>query len=76
MTDSGGVQEEAPSLGKPTLVLRDTTERPEAIEAGTAKLVGTKYEDVTKYMKALEGELYHQMQSLNNPYGDGKTSKK
>lgn len=76
MTDSGGVQEEAPSLGKPTLVLRDTTERPEAIEAGTAKLVGTKYEDVTKYMKALEGELYHQMAKSNNPYGDGKTSEK
>ena len=76
MTDSGGVQEEAPSLGKPTLVLRDTTERPEAIEAGTAKLVGTKYEDVTKYMKLLEGELYHQMAKANNPYGDGKTSER
>ena len=76
MTDSGGVQEEAPSLGKPTLVLRDTTERPEAIEAGTAKLVGTKYEDVTKYMKLLEGELYYQMAKANNPYGDGKTSER
>lgn len=76
MTDSGGVQEEAPSLGKPTLVLRDTTERPEAIEAGTAKLVGTKYEDVTKYMKLLEGELYYQMAKAHNPYGDGKTSER
>lgn len=74
MTDSGGVQEEAPSLGKPTLVLRDTTERPEAIEAGTAKLVGTKYEEVVKYMKLLEGDLYKQMARANNPYGDGKTS--
>ena len=49
LSNSGGVQEEAPSLGKPTLVLRDTTERPEAIEAGTAKLVGTKYEDCLLY---------------------------
>ena len=76
MTDSGGVQEEAPSLGKPTLVLRDTTERPEAIEAGTAKLVGTKYDEVIKYMELLEGELYQQMSKANNPYGDGKTSQR
>ena len=76
MTDSGGVQEEAPSLGKPTLVLRDTTERPEAIKAGTAKLVGTKYEDVMKYMKLLEGNLYEEMSKANNPYGDGKTSER
>ena len=74
MTDSGGVQEEAPSLGKPTLVLRDTTERPEAIEAGTAKLVGTKYDKVIKYMELLEGELYQQMSKANNPYGTGVTS--
>ena len=74
MTDSGGVQEEAPSLGKPTLVLRDTTERPEAIEAGTAKLIGTKYDDVIKYMRLLEGDLYNKMSKANNPYGDGKTS--
>lgn len=74
MTDSGGVQEEAPSLGKPTLVLRDTTERPEAIKAGTAKLVGTKYNEVIKYMELLEGELYQKMSKANNPYGDGKTS--
>lgn len=76
MTDSGGVQEEAPSLGKPTLVLRETTERPEAVEAGTAKLVGTKKEDVYKWMKMLEGKLYLEMAQAKNPYGDGKTSEK
>lgn len=76
MTDSGGVQEEAPSLGKPTLVLRDTTERPEAIEAGTAKLTGTKYEDVIKDMELLEGETYEKMSKANNPYGDGRTSER
>lgn len=76
MTDSGGVQEEAPSLGKPTLVLRDTTERPEAIEAGTAKLVGTEYSEVFKYMELLEGGLYQQMSKANNPYGDGKASQR
>lgn len=76
MTDSGGVQEEAPSLGKPTLVLRDTTERPEAIKAGTAKLVGTKYNEVLKYMELLEGKLYNKMSKANNPYGDAKTSQR
>lgn len=76
MTDSGGIQEEAPSLGKPTLILRDTTERPEAIEAGTAKLVGTSSAKIYKYMKLLEGELYQKMSKANNPYGDGETSKK
>lgn len=76
MTDSGGVQEEAPSLGKPTLVLRDNTERPEAIEAGTAQLIGTNYDDVIKYMELLEGKLYSQMAHSNNPYGDGKTSQR
>ncbi|MGL4508682.1 non-hydrolyzing UDP-N-acetylglucosamine 2-epimerase [Cetobacterium sp.] len=76
MTDSGGVQEEAPSLGKPTLVLRDTTERPEAIEAGTAKLVGTSSENIYNFMKLLEGDLYKEMSRTNNPYGDGKTSEK
>ncbi|CAK7025000.1 non-hydrolyzing UDP-N-acetylglucosamine 2-epimerase [Fusobacterium varium] len=76
MTDSGGVQEEAPSLGKPTLVLRDTTERPEAIEAGTAKLTGTKYGDVIKDMELLEGETYEKMSKANNPYGDGRTSER
>ena len=76
MTDSGGVQEEAPSLGKPTLVLRDTTERPEAIESGTAKLTGTKYEDVIKDMELLEGEIYEKMSKSSNPYGDGKTAER
>ncbi len=76
MTDSGGIQEEAPSLGKPTLILRDTTERPEAISAGTAILVGTKENEVYKYMKLLEGDLYGRMAHSINPYGDGLTSKK
>ena len=76
MTDSGGVQEEAPSLGKPTLILRDTTERPEAIDAGTAILVGTSSEKIYKYMKLLEGDLYCKMSNANNPYGDGKTAEK
>lgn len=76
MTDSGGVQEEAPSLGKPTLVLRDTTERPEAIKAGTAKLIGTESENIYKYMKLLETDMYLNMSRINNPYGDGNTSKK
>lgn len=76
MTDSGGIQEEAPSLGKPTLVLRNTTERPEAIEGGTAKLIGTDYENVLKYMKLLEGELYFNMSKANNPYGDGRSAEK
>ncbi|MGL5623193.1 non-hydrolyzing UDP-N-acetylglucosamine 2-epimerase [Cetobacterium sp.] len=76
MTDSGGIQEEAPSLGKPTLVLRDTTERPEAIQAGTARLIGTSADEVYKYMKLLEGELYLEMSRAVNPYGDGNTSQK
>ena len=76
MTDSGGIQEEAPSLGKPTLILRDTTERPEAISAGTAKLVGTDYQEVIKYMKLLEGDLYEKMSRAVNPYGDGKASER
>ena len=76
MTDSGGIQEEAPSLGKPTLILRDTTERPEAISAGTAKLVGTDYQEVIKYMKLLEGALYEKMSRAVNPYGDGKASER
>ncbi|KDE63562.1 non-hydrolyzing UDP-N-acetylglucosamine 2-epimerase [Fusobacterium necrophorum] len=76
MTDSGGIQEEAPSLGKPVLVLRDSTERPEAIKAGTAILVGTNYLEVQKYMKLMETELFDQMSCKVNPYGDGTTSKK
>jgi UDP-N-acetylglucosamine 2-epimerase (non-hydrolysing) len=76
MTDSGGVQEEAPSFGKPTLVLRDTTERPEAITAGTAKLIGTRYENVIENMKLLEGDLYKKMSTASNPYGDGTAAKR
>jgi UDP-N-acetylglucosamine 2-epimerase (non-hydrolysing) len=76
MTDSGGIQEEAPTLGKPTLVLRETTERPEAIEAGTAKLVGTQEEKVYQAMKELETEKYTQMSKASNPFGDGKASQR
>lgn len=76
MTDSGGVQEEAPSLGKPVLVLRDTTERPEGVNAGTLKLVGTDENEVCKMMKELltGGELYRSMSEAVNPYGDGNAS--
>ena len=77
MSDSGGVQEEAPSLGKPVLVLRDTTERPEGIEAGTLKLVGTSVQDVYNAAKTLltdEAE-YKAMSEAKNPYGDGFASK-
>lgn len=78
MSDSGGVQEEAPSLGKPVLVLRDTTERPEGIEAGTLKLVGTKENDVYNAAKELlENEtVYNEMSTAKNPYGDGFASKR
>lgn len=76
MTDSGGVQEEAPSLGKPVLVLRDTTERPEGVEAGTLKLVGTESEKVKKEMEELldNDAEYQRMTQAKNPYGDGKAS--
>lgn len=74
MTDSGGIQEEAPSLGKPVLVMRDTTERPEAVEAGTVKLVGTNYEDIFREAQKLldNSEDYERMSKAHNPYGDGK----
>ena len=74
ITDSGGVQEEAPSLGKPVLVMRDTTERPEALEAGTVKLVGTNKETIIKEaQKLLDDENeYNTMSKAHNPYGDGK----
>ncbi|BBE30661.1 UDP-N-acetyl glucosamine 2-epimerase [Tepiditoga spiralis] len=75
MTDSGGIQEEAPSLGKPTVVLRKTTERPEALESGTALLAGTDFNDVYNTMKQLEGELYEKMSNTSNPFGNGKASK-
>lgn len=73
LTDSGGIQEEAPSLGKPVLVMRDTTERPEAVEAGTVKLVGTDTTLIEKYVTDLltNNELYKQMAEAHNPYGDG-----
>jgi len=76
LTDSGGIQEEAPSLGKPVLVLRDTTERPEAVAAGTVKLVGTDKERVYEEAHRLlsDFEAYHQMSSASNPYGDGQAS--
>lgn len=78
LTDSGGIQEEAPSLGKPVLVLRDTTERPEGVEAGTLKLTGTDEEDVYREAELLltDQALYQQMSETANPYGDGKASKR
>ena len=74
LTDSGGIQEEAPALGKPVLVLRDTTERPEAVDAGTVKLVGTAYEDVLRETNLLLDDPVHyqKMAEAANPYGDGK----
>lgn len=78
LTDSGGVQEEAPSLGKPVLVLRDTTERPEGIEAGTLKLAGTDEETIYKMAKELltNKEEYERMAKASNPYGDGNASRR
>jgi UDP-N-acetylglucosamine 2-epimerase (non-hydrolysing) len=78
LTDSGGIQEEAPSLGKPVLVMRDTTERPEAVEAGTVKLVGTDYNKIINEVEELlynETE-YEKMSKAHNPYGDGKACKR
>lgn len=73
LTDSGGIQEEAPGLGKPVLVMRDTTERPEALEAGTVKLVGTNYDKIVNEVSALlDDEIYYEkMSKAVNPYGDG-----
>lgn len=78
MTDSGGVQEEAPSLGKPVLVLRDTTERPEGVKAGTLKLVGTQVDKVREEMLTLleDKEEYDKMANAKNPYGDGHASER
>jgi UDP-N-acetylglucosamine 2-epimerase (non-hydrolysing) len=78
LTDSGGVQEEAPSLGKPVLVMRDNTERPEAITAGTARLVGAKAGQIIAETSALlENDLlYSKMAHTANPYGDGKSSQR
>ena len=76
LTDSGGIQEEAPSLGKPVLVMRDTTERPEGVAAGTLKLVGTDEKNVySEFTKLLvDHEAYERMSKASNPYGDGKAS--
>lgn len=78
LTDSGGIQEEAPSLGKPVLVMRDTTERPEGVKAGTLRLVGTSEEDIyNEFSKLLENkEQYDMMSMASNPYGDGMASKR
>ena len=74
LTDSGGIQEEAPGLGKPVLVMRDTTERPEALEAGTVKLVGTDYDKIVNNVSVLldDSKAYEAMSHATNPYGDGK----
>lgn len=78
LTDSGGIQEEAPALGKPVLVMRNTTERPEALEAGTVRLVGTSYETIMSEMSKLldNYEYYHTMSKAVNPYGDGLACKR
>jgi UDP-N-acetylglucosamine 2-epimerase (non-hydrolysing) len=78
LTDSGGIQEEAPSLGKPVLVMRDTTERPEGIKAGTLKLVGTDEQVIYENFKRLleDQTVYDAMSKASNPYGDGFASKR
>ena len=78
VTDSGGLQEEAPTLGKPVLVVREETERPEGIEAGTAKLVGTDYNSIYENLELLlsNKEEYENMAKAVNPYGDGYASKR
>jgi len=78
LTDSGGIQEEAPSLGKPVLVMRDSTERPEAVKAGTVKLVGSSKENIVKEVQYLldNKDAYNDMSRSHNPYGDGNASDK
>lgn len=78
LTDSGGVQEEAPSLGKPVIVLRDTTERPEGVDAGTLKLAGTEKADIYELTRKLltDQKVYEEMSRASNPYGDGEASKR
>jgi UDP-N-acetylglucosamine 2-epimerase (non-hydrolysing) len=78
LTDSGGIQEEAPSLGKPVLVLRNETERPEALEAGTVRLVGTDVENILENVETLllDQNEYRKMSQASNPYGDGRASKR
>jgi len=76
LTDSGGIQEEAPSLGKPVLVMRDVTERPEAVRAGTVRLVGTDRERIITSTQELldDHDAYQRMSCANSPYGDGKAA--
>lgn len=78
LTDSGGIQEEAPSLGKPVLVMRDTTERPEAVEAGTVKLVGTDQHKIIQEVNHLLDDIaaFNAMSKAHNPYGDGLAAKR
>lgn len=78
LTDSGGIQEEAPGLGKPVLVMRDTTERPEALSAGTVKLVGTDYDKIVTEISLLldDEDHYEKMSKAVNPYGDGLACKR
>jgi len=78
LTDSGGIQEEAPSLGKPVLVLREVTERPEAVEAGTVKVVGLNKDKIVQEMQKLldDKNEYKKMTQVINPYGDGKSAKR
>ena len=78
LTDSGGIQEEAPGLGKPVLVMRDTTERPEAVTAGTVKLVGTNYDSIVSEVSTLleDKSAYEKMSKSVNPYGDGLASRR
>jgi UDP-N-acetylglucosamine 2-epimerase (non-hydrolysing) len=78
LTDSGGLQEEAPALGKPVLVMRDTTERPEGVEAGTARLVGTSRERIVRETERLlrEPDAYAAMARAHNPYGDGRAAER
>ena len=78
LTDSGGIQEEAPSLGKPVLVMRDTTERPEALDAGTIRLVGTDIDTIVKTVNDLitDNSMYNSMSNAQNPYGDGRASQR
>jgi UDP-N-acetylglucosamine 2-epimerase (non-hydrolysing) len=78
MTDSGGLQEEVPSMGKPVLVLRNVTERPEGVEAGTLKLAGTNKETIIRLAKELLDlpKLYNEMAKATNPFGDGQASER
>ena len=78
LTDSGGIQEEAPSLGKPVLVMRDITERPEAVKTGLVKLVGASYDNIIKQVSSLldNDKEYQKMSKAQNPYGDGQASER